>query len=163
MRKLFSSVLLAVVVFALAVPVSAGMIYAGDGPKGELIGLTNQSRIKMQVQGLGIESELMEAAQAKAEDMARLGYFAHIGPESRTPWDFVMDTDYGARKLGENLALVYGDNISAQAVLNAWLESRSHKQNIQDNNFQDTGMGIAKGEYKGYEAYFIVQVFGKSY
>jgi hypothetical protein len=24
-------------------------------------------------------------------------------------------------------------------------------------------MGIAKGEYKGYEAYFIVQVFGKSY
>src|SRR5665213_1305370 len=45
-----------------------------------LVDLTNQDRESNQLNGLTINPLLVSAAQAKANDMATNGYFAHISP-----------------------------------------------------------------------------------
>ncbi len=44
-------------------------------------------------------------------------------------------------------------------VVNAWMNSESHKENILDTHFTEIGIGTAHGIYKGKEALFVVQFF----
>ncbi|MCH8329530.1 MAG: GTPase HflX, partial [Nanoarchaeota archaeon] len=45
-------------------------------------------------------------------------------------------------------------------LLNAWMNSPAHKENILNNNFTEIGIGISQGLYNDRETTFIVQFFG---
>ncbi len=118
---------------------------------------TNQNRTDHSLRSLTINSLLQEAAQMKADDMAAKGYFAHVSPDGATPWDWMQKADYKYSYAGENLAVNFVDSSD---VMNAWMESPSHRSNILDAHFTELGLGIAQGKYEGKDAIFVVQMFG---
>lgn len=119
--------------------------------------LENQKRSELGLNELVINETLQKAAQEKAEDMAQNSYFAHTSPEGKTPWYWFKKVGYDFLYAGEILAVKFK---SAESVEKAWMNSPTHRANILNGRFEETGIGIAKGVYKGVETEFVVQMFG---
>lgn len=124
-----------------------------------ILELTNYSRQSYGLDQLQESSLLDTAAQAKADDMAKQQYFAHVSPAGRTPWDFISAAGYNYMIAGENLAINF---YSAEGVAQAWMNSPEHKANILNKDFKDIGIGISEGQYQGVKAIWVVQMFGTS-
>lgn len=123
-----------------------------------LIDLANEDRADENIAVLAVSPVLTNAAQQKANDMASKGYFAHISPEGITPWYWFKQVGYDYIFAGENLAVNFTDSVD---VHRAWIASPTHKQNILDQRFTEIGIATAEGFYKGRQATFVVQMFGK--
>lgn len=83
---------------------------------------------------------LEEAARDHAEDMARRRYFDHTARDGSSPTDRLARTGYRWRLTGENLA--YGPT-SAEEVVQGWLSSPGHCENIMDARFKEMGVAYA--------------------
>jgi uncharacterized protein YkwD len=118
---------------------------------------TNENRTQHADGALRVSPVLQVAAQRKAEDMARKGYFAHMSPDGVTPWYWFGQAGYRFTHAGENLAVRYMDS---EAIVRAWMNSPGHRANILNASFTETGIGIASGMYKGKSTVFVVQFFG---
>ena len=118
--------------------------------------LTNDARSSENIAKLITNEKLSIAAQAKAEDMALKGYFAHNSPEGRLPWYWIDQAGYKYEYAGENLAVNFEES---EEVVKAWLKSPGHRFNLLGRNYTDIGVGTAKGLYKGKQATFVVQMF----
>jgi hypothetical protein len=124
--------------------------------RSDVIADTDQARTSLGGQALTENEVLDAAAQAKADDMAAKGYFAHISPDGTQPWAWFAKAGYDYVYAGENLAVRFDDS---QAVVDAWMASPAHRANIVKPQYRDIGIGIAQGEYKGGPATFVVQFF----
>lgn len=124
---------------------------------GILADLANNDREISGLAPLRVSSKLTFAAQAKANDMAQRGYFAHTSPNGATPWDWMKKAGYLFLYAGENLAVNFGDSSDVDA---AWMNSPSHRANILNQYFAEIGIATAKGSYQGRETTFVVQMFG---
>lgn len=122
-----------------------------------VVDTTNQERESLGLGELRVNQTLKKAAQAKADDMASKGYFAHNSPDGKTPWYWIDQTGYTYRAAGENLAVNFD---YSKDVVNAWMNSPTHKANIIKAKYQEIGIGIAEGFYQGRPTVFVVQLFG---
>lgn len=118
---------------------------------------TNASRVEENLPELTRSSVLDEAARMKAEDMAKGSYFAHWSPEGTSPWHWFTEAGYSYVYAGENLAVHFTDST---AVVDAWLKSPSHRENIMNEKYTEIGIGTAAGKFEGYDTVFVVQLFG---
>lgn len=123
-----------------------------------LVDSTNIERQKVNENQLTVNPLLQQAAQAKAKDMATKGYFAHTSPEGLTPWYWLEQAGYSYTQAGENLAINFVDS---KDVIVAWMNSPGHRANILNQNYTEIGIATAKGVYKGQEATFVAQFFGR--
>lgn len=122
-----------------------------------VVSLTNAQRAQNGVGALSTNQALANAATAKANDMFAKGYFAHTSPDGKTPWDFIHEAGYNYVYAGENLAIGYSD---ASELMNAWMNSPSHRANIVSPNFQNIGVAVVGGKYNGVDTIIVVQEFG---
>lgn len=125
----------------------------------EIVALTNAKR---EVHGLGhlVENEQLDsAAAAKASDMLANDYWAHYSPNGKSPWVFITDAGYKYVYAGENLARDFTD---ASSVVDAWMNSPTHRANLLDRNFKEIGVSVADGKLGGKEGILVVQMFGSS-
>lgn len=120
--------------------------------------LTNEDRNKASLSELTTNPVLEEVARLKAEDMAAHGYFAHNSPTGVTPWHWFAKAGYEYDYAGENLAINFSDS---KDVVEAWMNSPTHRANILNNNYTEIGIATARGTYEGKEAVWVVQSFGK--
>ncbi len=123
----------------------------------EILSLTNTERVDNNVSPLTENKLLDQSAQAKADDMAARGYFAHNSPDGKDPWSWIDAAGYNYQYAGENLAVRFVDS---KDVVDAWMASPTHRANIVKPVYTEVGVGIAQGIYKGQEATFVVQHFG---
>lgn len=122
----------------------------------EVVSLTNEERESNKVGTLATNELLTKAAQAKAEDMAKNGYFSHAGPDGKTPWQWIAEAGYQYQYAGENLAVRF---IDSRDVVDAWMVSPSHRANIVKGVYTTIGVGVAQGFYQGEPATYVVQYF----
>jgi hypothetical protein len=122
-----------------------------------LVDLTNIYRTSSKLGNLTVNPILEEAARRKARDMAQKAYFAHISPEGVTPWYWFEETGYDFTYAGENLAINFSDS---QDVVQAWMDSPGHRDNILNKYFTEIGIAAEKGFFEGKETTFVVQLFG---
>lgn len=165
--RVFSQTAVAWLSFFLVFVKIAGIALVVAGPvlpayssaitSANIITLTNQARNSFYLPALALNQQLQTAAQKKAEDMLSRGYFSHNTPSGQTPWDFINSAGYVYLAAGENLAVNF---TQAENLEDAWMNSPSHKANILSRSFQDIGIGIAQGQYRGHLATFVVQMFG---
>ncbi len=121
--------------------------YATDISPQVLLAETNDQRTTRHESALQINQDLMKAAQAKANDMAKRDFWSHVTPNGRQPWSFMVAAGYQYEAAGENLA--YGFSTSSQ-VMTAWMHSPEHRANILDGVYQDVGFGMANSpDYQG--------------
>lgn len=107
----------------------------------EVISVTNAIRQQHGLEPLHPQYQLMRAAEAKANAMIAANTWAHNTP-SQTPWDFIDSEGYTYLIAGENLAKGYS---SAEAVVDAWLKSPAHRENLLHSEYTDTGIAVVEG------------------
>ncbi len=123
----------------------------------QLLASTNAKRAEAGLSSLVLDQRLSHAAALKAQDMFAKNYWAHNSPEGKTPWEFVTAAGYRYRVAGENLA----KNFSvSSAVVDAWMASHTHKDNIMRGDYKDIGFAVVNGVLGGEETTLVVQMFG---
>jgi uncharacterized protein YkwD len=91
--------------------------------------------------GLHLNAALAAAALEHARDMAVHDEFEHRGHDGSTPGTRVQQAAYGPyRVVGENIA---AGAMTAAEVVQGWLDSPAHCENIMDPRFTDIGIAYA--------------------
>jgi hypothetical protein len=90
--------------------------------------------------------------------MFRRNYWSHYGPDGTTPWSFILDAGYRYEYAGENLAKNF---LFSQGVIDGWMQSPSHRENILRPEYTDIGLAIVNGTLNGEETTLVVQTFAK--
>jgi len=103
---------------------------------------------------LTLNTQLGQAAQGHASDMATQNYFSHTSKDGRTFVQRITATGYAYRTIGENIA---AGQSTPQQVVAGWLQSEGHCRNIMNPSFRELGVGYARG---GSYGHYWVQDFG---
>ena len=120
-----------------------------------LVDLTNEDRQDEGLQTLAKNEKLAKAAQMKANHMVENGYFAHDSPDGIQPWHWINQAGYSYETAGENLAVDFSDSAD---VVEAWMDSKLHRENILETEFTEIGIATARGVYEGEETVYVVQM-----
>lgn len=104
----------------------------------QVVELTNNERARAGCPPLRVNLQLVAAAQGHSEDMAFNDFFSHTGSDGSSPWDRMADAGYQWREAGENIAAGY---TSPQSVMNGWMNSEGHRNNILNCSFEEIGVG----------------------
>jgi uncharacterized protein YkwD len=119
----------------------------------------NKKRTEIGLKPLILNKHLIEASKAKAGSMKETNYFSHVDPYTGKKWsDFIKESGYEYLEAGENLANGFG---TVKDMVEAWMKSPSHKENILNKNVSETGVGVISGKLNGFSTVFVVQVFGE--
>lgn len=132
--------------------------YASNITIRDLLSYTNKKRDEAGASNLVLNPKLTEAAQQKAKDMFKKGYWAHVAPDGTEPWDFILGQKYDYIYAGENLAKNFSNS---KEVIQAWYNSPSHKGNLLSANYDEVGFAVVNGVLNGYETTLVVQMFGR--
>ncbi len=89
-----------------------------------------------------LSETLDTVAFGHANDMAVHNYFEHQDRAGHSPADRVRAVGYQEKLVGENIA--YGPK-SAEEVVQGWLDSPGHCENIMDPRFAEMGIAYAAG------------------
>lgn len=123
----------------------------------EIIAGTNAYRNSENVSVLKENVVLNVAAAQKLDDMVRDQYFAHFSPSGVSPWHWFQVNQYQYSNAGENLAIGYSD---AQATIDAWARSPTHRNNLLNPVFREIGVATAAVTINGDRGVLVVQLFG---
>lgn len=148
-----------VVIAAIAVPSTLLMSEATFRElAADLLERTNIVREEYVQRALAPNAQLERAAEARANDLALRGYFSHVSPDGRVLDDFLRDAGYQYAVAGENLAMGFTD---MDTVIATWLASPSHRRNLIAADYDDVGIGIARGLFDGRPVLYIVEHYGR--
>jgi len=123
----------------------------------DLLADTNAQRAQSSLPRLKPNDELNKAAFSKAQDMFAHNYWAHVSPTGVTPWKWIGDAGYNYDVAGENLAKNYA---TAQATIDAWMASPTHRENILNGKYQDIGLAVVDGTLDGRPTTLVVAYYG---
>jgi uncharacterized protein YkwD len=118
-----------------------------DEMKAEIVRLTNGERAKAGLNPVEVLPELMDCAQAKADDLIDNHYFVHTSPRYGTIGEMIMSFVPKATSYAENLggwAMTPGDAVQG------WVASKGHYSVIVNSKYTHIGVGIVKGADGGY-------------
>ncbi len=107
----------------------------------EVLALVNKVR---QQNGLSVVTwaeDVAKVARAHSSDMINRGFFSHTNPDGLSPFDRLKNNGISYRTASENIA--YGQK-TAEAVMDAWMNSSGHRANILNKNVKEMGVGAVK-------------------
>jgi hypothetical protein len=131
--------------------------YATSISSDQIIALTNQQRAANGLGALATNSELNSAANAKAQDMFAKNYWSHYSPDGTGPWYWITAAGYDYSSAGENLAK---DFSTSQGVVDGWMASPAHRDNILNASYADIGVAAVNGVLLGSETTLVVAMYG---
>lgn len=108
----------------------------------EACALVNAIRAANGLSSLSIDRSLCAGARIKSQDMEQNRYFSHTSPGYGTPFQMMKTLGISYISAGENIAKGYTD---AQAVIDAWMRSPSHRANILSSGYTSMGIGYWNG------------------
>jgi uncharacterized protein YkwD len=118
---------------------------------------TNMARLQRGRSPLAANAQLTKAAQMHAWNMAVTETMSHtLG--GYTPADRVRWTGYAHAGMAENVAYVFGYEHPAWQLFQSWMISEGHLRNIQNEQFTEIGVGVARSASG---KYYACQVFGR--
>jgi uncharacterized protein YkwD len=91
-----------------------------------MLNLLNEERAAHGLRPLQADPELAEVARAHSRDMVVRGYFSHVAPEGKDPFDRMRQAKVKYLAAGENLALAPTLAMAHQGLMN----SPGHRANI---------------------------------
>jgi len=110
--------------------------------KAELIRLTNVERRNAGLAELEALPELMDCAQAKAQDFLDNHYYGHKSPVYGASYEMIRRFVPDASGAGENLA---GCMSTAEEAFEGWRCSKEHSAILLERRFTHIGIGIVEG------------------
>jgi hypothetical protein len=125
--------------------------------KAGVIKWTNSQRAKYGLPGLKENLKLDASAQLKVEDMFKNQYFGHVSPSGIEIGDLASEVGYEFLSIGENLAL--GNFENDEVLVQAWMDSPGHRENILNKSYTEIGVAVIKGTFEGKTTWLAVQHF----
>ena len=117
----------------------------------------NRERAAHGLGPLRLDERLSAAAGDRVDDMLAKRYFDHVSPEGIDPFSWVRRRGYRYRIVGENLALGYR---SGGSVVDGWMRSPGHRENILQRSFNEVGIAIAdRSPARGYRGPLVVAFY----
>jgi len=107
--------------------------------------LVNGERAARGLAAVDPAGALEAAARRHATDMVARRYFAHVSPTGGTVDKRARRAGYLTAPcwvVGEDLGWAPPDAATAQAVVEAWMDSPSHRAVILDGSFRDIGIAL---------------------
>lgn len=127
--------------------------------KDNIIQITNDYRTnKGKLSLLKENAKLKLSAEKKLQDMFTNQYFEHVSPTGVDIEKLGADAGYKYVLIGENLAM--GNFKDDKSLVDAWMNSIGHRENILNKNYKEIGMAVGKGMFEGKEVWMAVQHFG---
>ena len=149
---------LAAVALALALLVPASTFAENRSRAATLVDAMNRERAAHGLAPLRLNARLSLAAEDRIDDMFAKRYFAHVSPDGIDPFEWVLQRGYRYRLIGENLAVGY----RGRAVVDGWMHSPGHRENILQRGFDEVGIAIADGSpRRGYRGPTVVAIYGR--
>ncbi len=131
---------------------------AGELRPEEVWRLTNSQRNEHDLPSLSRSDLLDQLAGLKAEDMFQRQYFDHDSPDGEGVGFLAKQVGYAFIFISENLAK--GNFESEQSLVDGWMNSPGHRQNILGQQYREIGLAVRRGEFEGNSIWLAVQVFG---
>lgn len=117
----------------------------------------NTERIIRGLPPLRAHPVLWDLAQQQSREMAERDRLTHISSRGEPLEIRLIRAGFSRwKRAGENLALCYEDVVPSLVAVHGWMMSPSHRQNILDPRFRETGMGVAQSASG---AYYFTQIF----
>ena len=125
--------------------------------RGEMLERVNAVRAEHGRGALKPQELLDEAATLHALDLLKRDYYAHLSLDGKNVRQRVEEVGYGRpRSFSENLAKGL---FSPAEVVERWMESSGHRDNILGKRFTEIGNGVAFGDTPDGLEVIWVQVF----
>ena len=122
-----------------------------------ILAAMNRERNARGLGALRHNDKLSRAAGDRIGDMFAKNYFAHVSPDGVEPFVWASKRGYRYRLIGENLAVGY----RGTAVVDGWMRSPGHRENILQPSFDEVGIAIADGSpRRGYRGPTVVAMYG---
>jgi len=122
--------------------------------------LINQKRMQHGLQPVMWSDDVARVARLHSANMAKYRFFSHQGIDGKRVSN--RAESMGVRKwrsLGENIAYSRGFGSPLENAIESWMRSSGHRENILGNQWQKTGVGIARLPNG---VYYFTQVFLKN-
>lgn len=123
----------------------------------EVFDLINEQRLRVGLKTLEWSDEVAAMARLHSENMAKFSFFSH------TDLDGLMVNDRADalgikrwRAIGENIAYNRGYENPAASAVERWMQSPGHRDNLLNNRWKESGIGIAVTENG---TYYFTEVF----
>lgn len=114
-----------------------------EAAESAILSAVNKERASRGLKILKAHVEIQKVARLHSADMYNRGYFAHLNPDGKDPFQRMADGRVSFSYAGENLALAPTVTMVHQGLMN----SPRHKENILKPEFTDLGIGVYKGPY----------------
>jgi uncharacterized YkwD family protein len=112
----------------------------------KVLELTNAEREKNGLDPLVWNESLAELARAHSQDMVDRGFFSHNNPDGASPFDRMKAAGINYISAAENIA---AGQASPEAVIESWMNSEGHRENILNPKLKELGVGLARGGQYG--------------
>lgn len=144
--------------FLVAMLMSAAA-FASDITRETVLDQMNGRRRAALLPPLRQDPRLNLAAEDRMRDMEDQAYWAHTSPDGRSPFDWLRPRGYDYWFAGENLAAGFE---TAEILVEGWMESPGHRENIMGPLYQECGIAIIEGGTAGKSVgKSIVVLFGR--
>lgn len=152
----------------IAVPVNVSCTASRDDIQSSTLSLINEARSVARSCGdtffeaagpVTWNNKLAAAAQVHSDDMALHNFFSHTGSDGSDISQRIDAQQYNWRTIGENIA---AGQQTTESVIDAWLDSPGHCQNIMNAKFAEVGVTCVENNNSDYSQYW-TNVFGTSF
>ncbi len=134
MKRIISFLSAALLVLVMPLSVAADQPGYMETEEWDVLSFTNQERAKNNRLPLTVFDELQSAAEVRAVEIVEK--FAHERPDGSECFTALDEISYTIA--GENIAAGYLD---AQSVVDAWMNSPSHRENMLNPNYKHLAAG----------------------
>lgn len=120
--------------------------------------LINRKRAENGLQPLVWSERVAQVARLHSRNMASYNFFSHVGIDGKRVDSRANSTGVSWRSIGENIAYNRGFGSPVERVVEQWMRSTSHRQNLLSGGWKESGVGItltSDGKY------YFTQVFIK--
>ena len=105
--------------------------------------LVNRHRERVGCSALAWDAEIAAVAAAHSRDMAVRDYYDHVDPDGEGLQHRLIRGGVGWNGVaGENLAI---GTIDGETVFSLWMDSRPHRENIENCAYTHHGIGLEDG------------------
>ena len=123
----------------------------------QTFGLINQKRAELGLSALVWNEDAARIARLHSENMVKFNFFSHVGADGLTVDDRADSVGLGRwSAIGENIAYNRGYAKPVETAVENWLQSQGHRKNLLNNEWRETGIGIAVNTNG---AFYFTQVF----
>lgn len=119
----------------------------------QVVALVNKERKAQGLDALTMDANMQKAAKARAKEIVQK--FSHERPNGKKCFTILKSYNVSYTRVAENIA---AGQKSAQEVMNSWMHSSGHKQNILNKSYSRIGVAMYKVPNSMY-IYYWVQIF----